>query len=309
MQINNLKPKMNNTNLNSVLKIETLKTKIMEVLIEHKNKIIGFVITIVLAVVIYIIIKHLIGKFKKDKLILTLKKLNSEISSIVPKCEIRHPLDGFNYTISFTIYLEKFYGENYNYWRHIFHKGTPIVDGDLINYEYSNMLYTGWCDLVNNIPIQGPGLWLHPNTNSIRFAINTDNKPGTDKSFIYFSEHIHDPNALNILDESTKAKTVEKKIISVLNKDKNISTEKIMYNSCTEIEYCDIENIDIHTKTRLMFVVNGKQISIYVNDVLTKNCVLLGIPVFNNNSMYFNQQRSAKSYIEDFEYIPYPITK
>ena len=82
-----------------------------------------------------------------------------------------------------------------------------------------------------------------------------------------------------------------------------------MYNSCTEIEYCDIENIDIHTKTRLMFVVNGKQISIYVNDVLTKNCVLLGIPVFNNNSMYFNQQRSAKSYIEDFEYIPYPITK
>ena len=192
--------------------------------------------------------------------------MDSEIPSVVPKCEIRKPLDGFNYTISFNIYLEKFYGENYNYWRHIFHKGTPVLEGELINYEYSNMLYTGWCDLVNNIPIQGPGVWLHPNKNSIRFALNTDKKPGTDKSFIYFKDPVNNQVDLNVLDKSTKGSTVESRIMDVLNKNKNIPTEKIMYNSCTEIEYCDVDNIDIHTKTKIMFVIDGKQISIYVND-------------------------------------------
>ena len=149
------KLKMNNLSLDKIPKIKNLKvkgaeikSKIMELLIEHKTKIIGFIIVLVVSIILYIVIKHLIGKFKKDKLILSLKKMNSEIPSIVPKCEIRKPLDGFNYTISFNIYLEKFYGENYNYWRHIFHKGTPILEGELINYEYSNMLYTGWCDLV-----------------------------------------------------------------------------------------------------------------------------------------------------------------
>ena len=97
--------------------------------------------------------------------------------------------------------------------------------------------------------------------------------------------------------------------LSRIKSDKSFpkrSIKKLL--SQNNIEYCDIDKIPIKTLTNLVFVVNGKEISIYVNGILSKICVLLGTPVFNKNAMYFNHERSSDGYIKKFKYIPYPIT-
>jgi len=96
--------------------------------------------------------------------------LENNLSSnpiLIPNCEITKPLDNFNFTLEFTIYIENYY-HNYGYWRHIFHKGDIIRDGDPFNYALED-----WDKIIVNIPDQCPAAWLHPNKNSIRFVVMT----------------------------------------------------------------------------------------------------------------------------------------
>ena len=69
------------------------------------------------------------------------------------------------YCMSITLKIEDFY-TNSGSWRHIFHKGSPIINDQNINYNSLNKYGTNR---------QYPGLWLHPDKNNIRVCLSTAN--------------------------------------------------------------------------------------------------------------------------------------
>ena len=71
--------------------------------------------------------------------------------------DIVQPKLNNNYSISFWIYIDNFY-ENYNYWKHILHKGSEI--SGILNYKY-------WYNIETEIPKQNLGIWMHPNQNNL----------------------------------------------------------------------------------------------------------------------------------------------
>ncbi len=69
------------------------------------------------------------------------------------------------YCMSITLKIADFYA-NAGSWRHIFHKGSPIIVEKGVNYNSLNKYGTNQ---------QYPGLWLHPNKNNIRVCLSTVN--------------------------------------------------------------------------------------------------------------------------------------
>jgi hypothetical protein len=67
------------------------------------------------------------------------------------------------YTISISLKITDFYN-NSGSWRHIFHKGSDIINNNDINYNVFNTLGTNE---------QCPGVWLHPDNNNLRICLTT----------------------------------------------------------------------------------------------------------------------------------------
>lgn len=246
-----------------------------------KNKKIIFIGVLVILSIIgtYFAFKFFKKQYNLGKLVLKIDELKGNDSNVIPGCEIKNPLDGFNFSIVINLYIDNYY-ENYSFWRHLFHKGSP-VNHQIIDYEYDNILYDGWCDLVSRFDKQSPGLWLHPTINNLRFAINTQKN---DDSKLMYKNH---PDLNNNITD--------------------IKLHTIHMNECNNIEYCDLENVPVDTLVNIIFIVNDKNISIYMDGKLIKICNLMGIPDFNSGPMYFNYERSSDSYIKKFKYFPYVI--
>ena len=78
-----------------------------------------------------------------------------------------------SYSYHFVITIEDWY-TNYSYWRHIFHKGTPIDKS--VNNKNKPVEYTNWEEIENDIPEQTIGCWLSPYQNNLRIAVTTLSK-------------------------------------------------------------------------------------------------------------------------------------
>jgi len=244
---------------------------------------IGVVVITVVAVIIYFLYKYLKKKRKTYKNVLVIDKLLSNERMDVPNCDMKHPIDGVNYTINFKLYLDNFY-KNYGYWKHIFHKGTPPSSIGPLKFKYKNTIYDGWCDLVQQIGQQSPGLWLHPNKNTLRIAFTTENQiMNSHNKFTYTKNDIPKGNDM------------------VLDK------EVVNYNSCTGVEFCDVD-VEMQTLLHLLIVVRNKSVEIYINGRLAKTKVFLGTPFYNKGSLYFDYNISYNGYIDNFNYIPYHLT-
>jgi hypothetical protein len=247
------------------------------------RNILTILVIIVVIVLLYIFYNYFMKKRKAYKNILVIDKLFSNERMDVPNCDIKAPIDGVNYTMHFNIYLDDFY-KNYGYWKHIFHKGTPPSIIEALQFKYNNIIYNGWCDLVEQIGHQSPGLWLHPNRNTLRIAFTTDNKIMNGSN--QFSFNKNDIPAGNYVTQPN---------------------EVIKYNDCTNIEYCDID-IEMQMLTNILLVVRDKSIEVYINGRLAKTKVFLGTPVYNNGSLYFDYNISYNGYIQNFNYVPYHLT-
>ena len=130
---------------------------------DKKLLLIGVSSIIVISVIILLV--YLV--FNKNKVYLgngfEIAMLNSLDSSITPNSSII-PFKNNGFTISFWIYMDDFY-ENYLYWKHIFHKGTPL-ENKTLSYQY-------WYNIETEIHQQLIGLWLHPDKNDLRIALST----------------------------------------------------------------------------------------------------------------------------------------
>ena len=95
--------------------------------------------------------------------------LNDKISEVKKNekdCWIIKPLDGINYTLGFWINIKDFY-QDHTYWRHVLHKGTAISRCQVLDYNY-------WENILIDINQQSPGVWLHPDKNTLRLCFTTE---------------------------------------------------------------------------------------------------------------------------------------
>ena len=93
--------------------------------------IIGIIIFGLLLVIAFKLYKKFFTGAKETAMVLG--KIDTSIYTVIPSIEVMKPLDGFNYSLVFSINISNFY-HNYGYWRHIFHIGTAIDEDKILEY-------------------------------------------------------------------------------------------------------------------------------------------------------------------------------
>ena len=196
------------------------------------------------------------------------------------------PKDGFDYSLSFWIYINDYY-EDYTYWRHILHKGPGPVN-DLIEHK-------SWNSLTQEFKEQSPGIWLHPNKNNIRLAFTTEiskdycNSNFLENTCIDKEYCMWDGLTCKLKNEHAFTKD---ELVDYENTDKKL------------VEYIDLENVPIKTMVFMSFSFEQKVLNIYMNGKLHKTKKFLGTPVFNKDKMHFNLKNTFNGTIFKFRYIP-----
>lgn len=101
---------------------------------------------------------------------------NQPISSkqFIKNSRFTPPISGYCFT--FTLLISDFYSD-YSTWRHIMHKGSALEPSENTNFDSLNSQGTNK---------QYPGMWLHPETNSLRIVLSTQNK----KNETFDIEHV-----------------------------------------------------------------------------------------------------------------------
>ena len=279
---NNIAPKANNNiapNPENTLPNDASKSN---------NTIVYVIIFIVIILVVCTIIYFI--KFKKtskEKNGTFIEKQASSNQYVIEGDAINLPKDGFDYTVSFWIYIDNYY-ENYNTWRHVMHKGNAPFEKYLEHSEWSN--------LTQEIQEQSPGIWLHPNKNNIRLAFTTE----VTKEFCEINklENTCIENDYCEWDGLSCSPRKKHPYTESKNIDYNKTDKKI-------VEYLDLVNLPTKTMVFIGFTLNQKILNVYINDKLFKTKKFLGTPFFNKDSMYFNIQNTYGGFIYNFNYIPY----
>ena len=237
------------------------------------------IITVVILLLIVVLYRYLRKVYTENSNVFILTDIYSNRVSTYPDTDIKKPKDNINFSINLGLFIDNYY-ENHGYWRHIFHKGTPI---DKIEYQYIDEYDDGWGELVADYPIQCPGLWLHPNKNTLRFVIQTQYQ---DKK-TNITEHAFD------------------KLYSSSSYNWYGSINKELKE---QIEYFDIENIPIRKVANFTFVIRQGQLVVYLDGNLHSFFTLEGVPKINMNSLYIHGQRSYTGHMTHLKIYPIPIT-
>ena len=199
-------------------------------------------------------------------------------------------LGHFSYSFNLTIY--DFY-KNYGSWRHIFHKGTSIDDGTLVNYQ-------SWENLVKDFPNQCIGVWLAPFTNNLRIAVTTEietNKNNGSYNHAFVEKcnsntkdcYITDMPGGNWVDRSRQG-------------DNSNTTTKTI----THIEFFDndLQNIPINKNINITINFKGTNVEIYYDGKIVKVVKLDGIPKSNKSNLYVMNDKTFGGEISNLLYYP-----
>lgn len=203
-------------------------------------------------------------------------------------------LGHFSYSFNLTIY--DFY-KNYGSWRHVFHKGTPIDDGKLINYQ-------SWENLVKDFPNQCIGVWLAPFTNNLRIAVTTEieinkNYGSYEHAFIEKCN----PNTKNCyITDMPGGNWVDR---SRQGDNSTTTTKKI-----THIEFFDndLQNIPINKNINITINFRGTDAEVYYDGKIVKVVKLDGIPKSNKSNLYVMNDKTFGGEISNFLYYPDSLT-
>ena len=269
--------------------------------IKHKKLLIG------IAIIVGIILLYVLGKYiynnyfvkkKIDNQKLHIDNHDSVNSDSIPNDEIVGPKNGFDYSITFWIYIDDLY-QNYGTWRHILHKG---------NYNGQEILeYNDWDDLCTNYHYQSPGIWLHPTKPILRFAVTIQSiKNYCD---ILTNEHSCDEEI------SCKWSSTDTKCRMKQDQPHDLyKNHKVNYSSRGQtedkyiIQYVDID-IPVKTAYHLGFVFDQKVLNVYTNGELYQTAKFMGEPVSNNNDLHLCLKNNFSGNIIDMNYYPDTITQ
>jgi hypothetical protein len=206
------------------------------------------------------------------------------------------PKNGYDYSISFWIHVNN-YEYNIGKWKHIFHKGNKLE---------TPIDFSDWDILKTSIINQSPGVWLHPTTNNIRIAFNTNinnlaceilNETNCETNCKLCKWDFNENKCLNVKNHPTN-----------LEKQINRKCDTEIDGNSIEIEYVDLLDIPLKKMTNISFVLENKILNIYYNGILRKIHKFIGEPIFNkNDSMYFNTPETFEGTLFNFKYIPYEV--
>lgn len=245
---------------------------------------IGLIIVIVLVIVGvigYFLYKKFRSKYTESKTVYFLENISTSDPNVIPDCELTKPKDGFNYSIHLTIYIDNYYN-NYGTWRHIFHKGTPIEKGKVLDYRWYDETNNSWDEVLADMPRQAPGLWLHPNQNTLRFVLETE----------YEKEHC----PLDHANPKTSLRLSSRKPIE-FNSPKS------------QIQFMDIPDIPVQTPVALTFLINSNNVTIYYNGKMRNIYTFKGKPVMNRGPLYFHAPKSYGGELINFYFFPIKISE
>jgi hypothetical protein len=252
------------------------------------------IIVAIIFVIILIVIVALIKYFYNKKKLASYTYVERQDSNALLKIlddNITPPKDGFNYSMSFFIYLND-YSENFEYWKHVLHKGTEMRNTDVLNY-------TDWNELVQDIPSQSPGLWFNPKNTNLRISFTTH----IDKALckLIYNESKCDEHGYC---EWTGSKCISKdKHALNMGCEPNIRTKEII-----KVEHVDIE-IPYKKMTHIAFVLENQVLNIYYNGKLRKVHKFMGAPIYNKDHLHFNIPNTFNGSIFNFNYIPLTIDR
>ncbi len=240
-----------------------------------------------------------------NKITTLISSLKSNNRVIIESKNVPSPPFPDTYSCSFIIKIQDWY-ENYSFWRHILHKGTPI--GKTIQYH-------NWEKIVVDIPEQSMGFWLSPFQNNLRIAITTVAKKP--ESRIYPHANIEKCLCKNT-DNRLKAfqtrseKAVEEACTNCWITDQegdyeNLEDSLLDKKDYVSIEYVDIQDLQTNISTQIALSVKGNIVEVYVNGVFKLNKVLNGIPRWNNGELYVHNQKTYRGELNNLMVIPGPI--
>lgn len=262
------------------------------------------VITIVLVIIYQIYVRVIRPKVKSAEyqLITNAKTLNM---SLIPSADldflsetnreedesitgqpIADPYDQYSYTILLNMRIDD-YVENLGYWKHILHRGTFEEDNE-------TWAFTNWDQITSHVPIQNPGLWLHPATNTIRFCLNTT----IHYKYLSIPEHADGETYFG-----------EDRIISsVSRRDMEREMNKQEYASPqTQIEFIDIPEIPVNRDIKLTIIVDRTNITVLKNGKNYLFKQLAGLPKINPGPISVHHRTTYNGKINDFSILPFPL--
>ena len=262
------------------------------------------VITIILVIIYQIYVRVIRPKVKSAEyqLITNAKTLNM---SLIPSADldflsetnreedesitgqpIADPYDQYSYTILLNMRIDD-YVENLGYWKHILHRGTFEEDNE-------TWAFTNWDQITSHVPIQNPGLWLHPATNTIRFCLNTT----IHYKYLSIPEHADGETYFG-----------EDRIISsVSRRDMEREMNKQEYASPqTQIEFIDIPEIPVNRDIKLTIIVDRTNITVLKNGKNYLFKQLAGLPKINPGPISVHHRTTYNGKINDFSILPFPL--
>lgn len=201
---------------------------------------------------------------------------------------IADPYDQYSYTIILNMRIND-YVENLGYWKHILHRGTFTEDNEPWNF-------TSWDQVTANVPVQNPGLWLHPSTNTIRFCLNTT----VYYKYLSIPEHADGETYFG-----------EDRIISsVSRRDMERQMNKQEFDSPqTQIEFIDIPEIPVNRDVQITIIVDRTNITVLKNGKNYLFKQLAGLPKINPSPISVHHKTTYNGKINDFSILPFPLDK
>jgi hypothetical protein len=248
-----------------------------------KIGLIGIISASIILGIIFFIYKKVQAKYLEPRGYYLLENIATSDPNIVPDCEVVSPQDGYNFSIHIKMYIENYYS-NYGSWRHVFHKGTQLENGKVLDYIYNDEVNDSWDEVLADIPKQTPGLWLHPNSNTLRFVLETE----------YDTVSCADTHADTYTSLDSK----------ISGKKKPAQLE----SAITKVQFMDIPDIPVQTDVDLTFVINSNNVTVYYNGKMRNIFTFKGKPIVNKGPLYFHAQKSYGGMLKKFYFFPKKIT-
>ena len=177
---------------------------------------------------------------------------------------------------------------------------------------------TCWNDVITNLPIQAPGVWLHPFVNNMRIVLTTYTSKKFDRDSFLFS-HSHDNTSftdrkyhiskINKNAEGTEHPNVVKYEATNCGKVSNISDKVISQSEYVYREFFDVENIPIKEMFHFGLVINGHNAEVYINGKMVKTQILFGEPRYNKGDLYLNYGGNLNGTMTDFKFIAHALNQ
>ena len=209
---------------------------------------------------------------------------------------IQNPYQVGFFAYSFNITIFDFHA-HYGSWRHIFHKGTPITDGTIVNYQ-------SWENLIKDFPQQSIGVWLAPFTNNIRIAVTTTSLANTNNGS-YAQAFIEECDSITgdcYITDMPNGKWFDKK------KRGDDSTANQQLNTYVEFFDYDLQNFPINKQINITINFLGNIAEVYFDGKIVKVVKLDGTPSINNGSLYVMNDTTFRGEISNLLYYPNFLT-